>query len=132
MTPKYWPIALVASVFAIGHLWGAFNTYLLAEDSAQTRGKLTAEHEHGVFEYRYEVDSKVFTGNDQKNREIWRTPQYESIQVGSEVVVYYVRHWPAISSLQTPTAFGSSRVLTTLCVIVGWVWVLKNTLTKKE
>jgi hypothetical protein len=129
---KYWPIAIAVSLLAIGYLLKSFTDYLLDEEPAKTLGVLTDKQPHGVYWYRYRVGDDVFFGSDQRNRDLRGTAQYDAIQVGSQVTVYYVRNWPSISTLQTPPAFDGWRALTVGGVIVAWLWILKSTLIKTD
>jgi hypothetical protein len=122
---------LISSLFVFSHLQGEFIDYLLATDSVQSAATLIEKREHGVFEYQYQANGKVFTGTDQPNREFRGAAQYDGLQVGSQAPVNYVRSWPAISTLQYPVHYGPQRILLTLVILGAWVWIVKLALTDR-
>jgi hypothetical protein len=97
-----------------GYLSHAHVRYWVGRDAQQTVANVTKEREHGVVDYKYQVQQVEYVGADQGN---YATPTYVQPRVGDTVPVYYSASHPALSSLTPPTEEH-------MAVWYAWPWLV--------
>jgi hypothetical protein len=90
-------IALLAGAMifsALSNYWADFWIY---QDGRQLPATISAEREHGVFEYDYIVNEVLYIGSGQEGRNLSR-----DAHVGQKVLVWVSASHPRLSSPEMP------------------------------
>jgi hypothetical protein len=77
---------------------GVWTDHGLNKDATTTSALITQVHPKRVFDYRYTVNGKEYTGTSIR---AWEDEKVHQLQVGEKTTVFYSTSHPWLSSLQT-------------------------------
>lgn len=122
-----WSLVLVVVVLCwplSGIMSNWYTRYWLIRDGIEGTATIVAEHNHGVFSYKYTVDNISFDGRSMRN---WQDEQYRHPKIGQEVPVWYSASHRQLSMLYKPDfTFDAFPfvfiVLIVQCAIIRGLW----------
>ena len=109
MTSRDLTISVLIWVLLLG-MFGAFGVFVLdwpeyrylAHNAVETTGKVTAKEpsNHRAIRYSYQVDGQMYSGIGNAGR---GNPEFDQLEIGSPLKVYYDPNDPGKSLLGNPT-----------------------------
>ena len=122
--PATWLIAILAGAMIYATFSNRWADYWIYQDGRQLPATISAEREHGVFEYDYIVNEVRYVGSGQEGRNLRR-----DAHVGQKVLVWVSTSHPRLSAPEMPV-FSLWSALATLAVLFAIEFFSLRTLVR--